>query len=169
MIFFIKVVVVLVFYGPSTLFRSFQVLSVNLPTLFQGASLGSLPVCSAYSFASNWLWPFLNQWKGENGHKNYITTNVARCEDQTPDRPPDRRTYIQPSYHTRVFIKVNATIEPFDPYTIQEQFTFQMGTYDTAVLSLLVHATRKIIKIQTHSFIKWFPNMYTPFARCPLG
>ena len=55
------VVVVLVFYGPSTLFRSFRTRSVNLPTVPEG----SLPVLSVHSFASTWQLPFLNQRKGE--------------------------------------------------------------------------------------------------------
>ena len=47
-------IVVLVFYGPLTHFRSFLVQSVNLSTLFLGKpDLSSLPVLSAYSFASN--------------------------------------------------------------------------------------------------------------------
>ena len=50
--------VVLLFYGPSTYFRSFHVRSGTLATLFL---LGSLPVLSAHSFASNWQLPFLNQ------------------------------------------------------------------------------------------------------------
>ena len=41
--------VVDVFYGPSTLFRSFRTRSVNLSTLF----LGILPLLSAHSVASN--------------------------------------------------------------------------------------------------------------------
>ena len=38
--------------------------------------LGSLPVLSAHSFASNWRLPFLNQRKGENGCRNYFMTNL---------------------------------------------------------------------------------------------
>ena len=73
------VVVVLVFYGPSTLFRSFRARSVYLSTLF----LGSLPVLSAHSLASNWPLPFLNQRKGENGRRNYFMTNLH--ERMLPD------------------------------------------------------------------------------------
>ena len=47
-----SVVVVLVFYGPLTHFRSFR--SFNLTTLFLGKpSRLTVPVLSAYSFASN--------------------------------------------------------------------------------------------------------------------
>ena len=45
--------------------------------------LGSLPVLSAHSFTSNWQLPFLNQWKGENGHRNYFLTNLY--ESMLPD------------------------------------------------------------------------------------
>ena len=45
--------------------------------------LGSLPVLSAHSFASNWQLPFLNQQKGENRHRNYFTTNLH--ERMLPD------------------------------------------------------------------------------------
>ena len=40
--------------------------------------LGSLPVLSAHSFASNWQLPFLNQWKGENGRRNLFMTKSQR-------------------------------------------------------------------------------------------
>ena len=62
------------FYGPSTHFRSFQAQSVNLATLFLGKLLGSLPVLSAYSFASNWQLLFLNQRKRENDCRNVFMT-----------------------------------------------------------------------------------------------
>ena len=38
--------------------------------------LGSLPVFSAHSFASNWQLPFLNQRKEENGRRNYFMTKL---------------------------------------------------------------------------------------------
>ena len=40
--------------------------------------LGSLPVLSAHSFPSNWQLPFLNQRKGENGHRNFFMTKSQR-------------------------------------------------------------------------------------------
>ena len=45
--------------------------------------LGSLPVLSAHSFASNWQLPFLNQRKGENGRRNYFKINLH--ERMLPD------------------------------------------------------------------------------------
>ena len=45
--------------------------------------LGSLLVLSAHSFASNLQLPFLKQWKGENGRKNYFMTNLY--ERMLPD------------------------------------------------------------------------------------
>ena len=62
------VVVVLVFYGPSTLFRLFWACSVNLSTLFLGKPHGT--------FASNWQLPFLNRRNGEKGCRNYFMTNL---------------------------------------------------------------------------------------------
>ena len=40
--------------------------------------LGSLPVLSAHSFASNWQLPFLNQRKGENGRRIFFMTKSPR-------------------------------------------------------------------------------------------
>ena len=40
--------------------------------------LGSLPVLSGHSFASNRQLPFLNQRKGENGHRNSFMTKSQR-------------------------------------------------------------------------------------------
>ena len=40
--------------------------------------LGSLPVLSAHSFASNWQLLFLNQWKRENGRRNVFMTKSPR-------------------------------------------------------------------------------------------
>ena len=45
--------------------------------------IGSLPVLSAHSFASNWRLPFLNQRKGENGCRNYFIINLH--ERMLPD------------------------------------------------------------------------------------
>ena len=47
-----KYVVLLVFYGSSTLFRSVWARSVNLSTL--ASLLASLPVFNAHTYASNW-------------------------------------------------------------------------------------------------------------------
>ena len=68
-------VVELVFYSPSIHFKSFRGRSVNLDALFLG-KLGSLPVLSVHSFASNWQVPFLNQRKGENGSRNISWPNL---------------------------------------------------------------------------------------------
>ena len=66
--------VVLVFYSPSTHFRSFQARSVNLATLSWANLLGSVPVLSAHLFPSNWQIPFLNRRKGENSCRNIFMT-----------------------------------------------------------------------------------------------
>ena len=72
-----NIVVVLVFYGPSTLLRSFRVRSVNLSTLF----LGKLPrrftstlIVHILSPVTDKL-PFLNQRAGENDHRNCFMTH----------------------------------------------------------------------------------------------
>ena len=70
------VVVVLVFYGPSTLFRSFWVQSVNLSTMYLGKPPRQFLVLSAHSITSNRQLPFFNQRKGENGRRNYFITNL---------------------------------------------------------------------------------------------
>ena len=74
----------LVFYGPSTLLKSFRVRPVNVSTLHcsWASLLGSLPVLSAHSFASNLQLPFLNPRKGENSSRNYFITNL--CERMLP-------------------------------------------------------------------------------------
>ena len=83
------------FYGLSTLFRSFRARSVNLSTLFLGRPPRQFT--SAHSFASNWQLPFLNQRKGENGRRNYFMTNfnermlpVVRIEPTTVRIPGGR-------------------------------------------------------------------------------
>ena len=64
--------------------------------------LGSLPVLSAHSFASNWQLPFLNQRKGDNGRRNFFMTKFprknlpgVRIEPATVCLPGGRR--IRPS------------------------------------------------------------------------
>ena len=71
---------VLVFYGPSTHFRSFWARSVNLATLFQGKPP------SAHSFASNWQLPFLNKRKGENG-RSWSNLNERMWPDRRSNQP----------------------------------------------------------------------------------
>ena len=58
-------------------YDTFQVISgaVSKPGIHT-VLLGSLPVLSAHSFASNWPLPFLNQRKRENGCRNYLIMNL---------------------------------------------------------------------------------------------
>ena len=118
--------VVLVFYGPLTLFRSFRfrARSVNLSTLF----LDKPPrqsTWSAHSFAINWQQPFLNQRKWENGRRNYFMTDLH--ERMLPDvrieiatfripggRASDRATTpgVRFSKNTLKFTKPNTTNAP---------------------------------------------------------
>ena len=97
----------LVFYGSSTLLRSFRAQSVNLSTLFPGKSPRQFTsIVSAHSFASNWQLPFLNQRKGDNGHRMFFMTNLlprtcAGREDGIRDQPHTRRRPVRPSYRAR--------------------------------------------------------------------
>ena len=72
------VVIVLVFYAPSTHLGSFRAGQLSYPHCSWANLLGSLQVLSAHSFANNWQLPFLNQWKGENGRKNDFMTNLHK-------------------------------------------------------------------------------------------
>ena len=85
------------FYGSSTHFMSFRLRSVNLATLFLGKLLGSLPVLSAHSFASNWQLLFLNQRKRENGRRNVFMTKSPR--KNVPDVVIELGAACMPSKH----------------------------------------------------------------------
>ena len=68
--------------------------------------LGSLPVLSAHSFASNWQLPFLNKGKRENGRRNFFHDQVSTKEcagrgDRTRGRLHAKRTCFRSSYRTR--------------------------------------------------------------------
>ena len=70
-------------------FRSFRARSVNLVTLSWASHLGSLPLLSTDSFASNWQLPSLNQRKGENG-KN-VHRKVQGVPHHKPQPTPDTK------------------------------------------------------------------------------
>ena len=71
----------LVFYGLSTLLRSFRARSVNLSTLFPGKPPRQFTsIVSAHSFASNWQLPFLNQRKGDNGRRIFFSWPISSQE-----------------------------------------------------------------------------------------
>ena len=98
----------LVFYGSSTLLRSFRAQSVNLSTLFPGKPPRQFTsIVSAHSFASNWQLPILNRrTEGDNGRRIFIMTSLlqricAGREGGIRDRPHTRRTRVRPSYHAR--------------------------------------------------------------------
>ena len=113
-------VVVLVFYGPSTVLRYFRVRSVNLSTQF----LGCFSVLSAHSFASNWQLPFLNQQKGENGCRNYFMTNLHEqfCRARGSNlRPSAYQADAHLSYHARLILYMECgTYEQI--WTLDEYF-----------------------------------------------
>ena len=86
--------------------RSFRARQLAYPHCSWASLLGSLPVLSAHSFASNWQLPFLNQRKGENGRRIFFITksprkNVpgVRIEPATVCLPG--RTRIRPSKRAR--------------------------------------------------------------------
>ena len=94
---------------PFKLFRSFWARSVNLSTLSWASFLGSLPVLSACSFASNWQLPFLNQRRGENGRRNYFMNSLQ--ERMLPDVNPRLSTY-QVDAHLMEFLEKSIVL-PF--------------------------------------------------------
>ena len=59
--------------------------------------LGSLPLLSVHSFASNWQLPFLNQLKEENGSRNYFLTKFH--ERMLPNVRTEPATVHIPSGH----------------------------------------------------------------------
>ena len=61
---------------------------LTLPHCSWASLLGSLPVLSAHSFASNWQLPFLNQRKGENDRRIYFMTKSQQWQ-MTFDDPLD--------------------------------------------------------------------------------
>ena len=76
---------------------SLRAWSVNLSTHTWASLLGSLPVLSVHSYASNWQLPFLNQRQGENSRTNYFMANLkermlsdARTEPATVSIPGGR-------------------------------------------------------------------------------
>ena len=60
--------------------------------------LGSLPVLSAHSFASNWRLTFLNQRKRESGRRNVFMTKSPR--KNVPDMGIELGAACMPSEHT---------------------------------------------------------------------
>ena len=71
-------VVVLVFYPLRHILGHFGRGQLTYPHCSWASLLGSLSVLGVHSFASNWQLPFLNQWKGENGHRNLFMTKSQR-------------------------------------------------------------------------------------------
>ena len=76
--------------------------------------LGSSPVFSSHSFASNWQLPFLNQRKGENA-VGFIAWPIPMTEEccrtwGSNQRPHTRRTSIRPSYRARLVSSVQSPL-----------------------------------------------------------
>ena len=94
-------------------FNTFQVIMLTYPHCSWASLLGSLKYQYLVHIllpVTDKVLPFLNQQKGENGHRNYFMTiesprkNVARCEDWTHDHLHTKRTCIRTSYRTCSFI-----------------------------------------------------------------
>ena len=76
--------------------------------------LGSLPVLSSHSFASNWQLLFMNQRKRENGlrkcfHDHISTKECAGRGDRTRGHLHAKRTRIQSSYRARLKTNRNSS------------------------------------------------------------
>ena len=91
--------VMLVFYRPQHILGHFRRGQLTYPHCSWASLLGSLPVLSAHSFTHNWQLPFLNQCKGENGHRNDFMTKLhvrmmwdVRIESTTVHLPGGRRS-----------------------------------------------------------------------------
>ena len=113
--------VVLVFYGLPHFSGHFGHGQLTYPHCSWASLLGSLPVLSAHSFASNWQLPFLNQRKGENGGRNYFMTNLhkrmlpdVRIEPATVRIPggclPQGQCYIYSSAKTNIRLVLDGAI-----------------------------------------------------------
>ena len=102
------------------------------PHCFWASLLGSLPVLSAHSLASNWQLPFLNQRKGENDHRNYFMTKLH-------ERMHTRWTRIWPSYCDRHMLKQSNVIfmlKKYEPYHEKTYLQgFRPGKIQTGLLS----------------------------------
>ena len=70
-----------------------------LPHCSWASLLGSLPVLSAHSFASNWQLLFLNQRKWENGRQNVFMTKSPR------KNVPDMGIELAPARATMTSLK----------------------------------------------------------------
>ena len=84
-----------------------------LPHCSWASLLGSLPVLSAHSFASNWQLLFLNQRKRENGRRNLFMTKSPR--KNVPDVGIELGAACMPSGHasdraTAPGIRINALL-----------------------------------------------------------
>ena len=93
--------------------------------------LGSLPVLSAHSFASNWQLLFLNQRKRENGRRNVFMTKSPR--KNVPDvgielgaacmpsgHASDRATAPELQHHWNTGAKENQQLNPGGPSNRQK-------------------------------------------------
>ena len=86
--FVVVVIVVLVFYGPSTHFRSFRARSVNLATLFLDKPPRQFTSTLCPFFRQLLTTALLNQRKGENGemfHHQISTKECSRTGARTID------------------------------------------------------------------------------------
>ena len=79
--------------------RHFGCGQLPLPHCSWASLLGSLPVLSAHSFASNWQLLFLNQRKRENGRQNVFMTKSPR------KNVPDMGIELAPARATMTSLK----------------------------------------------------------------
>ena len=74
---------------------------LTLPHCSWASLLGSLPVLSAHSFASNWQLPLLTQRKGEDGPINVNERMFCRTWGSNPRPSHIRQTHIRSSYRAQ--------------------------------------------------------------------
>ena len=152
----------LVFYGSSTLLRSFR--SVNLSTLFPDKPpMQFTSIVSAHSFASNWQLSFLNQRKGDNGHRTFFLTNLlprmcAGREDGICDRPHTRRTRVRPRTTTAKKFKSRRVVHAAERLTIPRSMSSVRYSLEAIFKSLTQTAsrcTKPFIIIKQSSWSDW--------------
>ena len=88
---------------------SLRARSVNLSTHTWASLLGSLPVLSVHSYASNWQLLFLNQRKGEKSHTKYFMANLKErmlSDGELNPRPSAYRTDAHPTELPLRLVKV---------------------------------------------------------------
>ena len=107
--------------------------------------LGSLPVLSAHSFASNWQLIFLKLFHDQTPRKN-----VVGREDQTSNCLHTRQTRIWPSYHTQQVVHCNMiymalNYEKAAPGKIITTLNYLLPLYNSLQMANQLHCRKEIV------------------------